>query len=51
MTPQSTAISLAPTSLGLVGLELAGWNLRGGVRPTYVNRKYAVVRRDEIVMG
>jgi hypothetical protein len=51
MIPQSSAISLYPSYLGYAGLELAVWNRTGHVRPVFANRKDAVARRDEIVMG
>lgn len=51
MIPQSSAISMYPVYLRYAGRELAAWNCRGHVRPVFANRKDAVVRRDEIVMG
>jgi len=51
MIPQST-LSLSPAYLGYAGRELAVWNRRGDIRPTFITtRKHAVARRDEIVMG
>lgn len=51
MIPHSSALSLSPAYLGYVGLELVVWNHTGHVRPIFANRKDAVARRDEIVMG
>ena len=51
MIPQSSATSMCPTYLGYAGRELAVWNRNVHSRPFFANRKDAVARRDEIVMG